>query len=83
MGEDVSPCQVIDVPGGQAIVCSRGETKRCSCGNRMTKLCDWPLTGGKAGKTCDRPMCDKCATRVGPNRDFCPAHARMADEVPK
>lgn len=56
------------------------ETKLCSAckSRRHTKLCDFALTGKKAGQTCDAPLCDRCATRVGPNRDYCPAHARAA-----
>lgn len=47
-------------------VCSRGtrtkKAKPCvGCGQPSTKLCDHPLTGKRAGKTCDRPLCDACA----------------------
>jgi len=57
--------------------CSRGE--RCKeCGGRASKLCDYPLRGGKAGKTCDAALCAKCAVNVGPDRDYCLPHARVA-----
>jgi len=59
--------------------CTRGPRKRCKCGRPATRLCDWQLSGPKAGKTCDAPLCDRCAARVGPGRDYCQAHARMAD----
>lgn len=65
-------------PGITMFSCSRRETNPCSsCGARSTKLCDFPLTGAKGGTTCDRPLCSRCASTVGKDRDYCPAHARM------
>ena len=60
-------------------VCDRlvRATARCKCGARTTKLCDYLLTGAKAGSTCDRPLCARCATSVGDNLDLCEAHVRM------
>ena len=62
-------------------VCTRNHrSKPCSvCGRPMSRLCDYRLRGAKAGKTCDRPLCERCAVRVGPDRDLCPAHAREVD----
>lgn len=74
------PCDHVKLPGGgYAIVCSRGRRpKRCSsCGRASSKLCDYPLRGEKAGKTCDLPICDACATHVPPDTDYCPPHARL------
>jgi hypothetical protein len=31
----------------------------------------------KSTATCDRPICARCAVRVGPDRDLCGAHARL------
>lgn len=59
-------------------VCSRGPVTRCKCGRRSTKLCDYKLSGSKAGKTCDAPLCTRCATIMGQNLDYCPAHARAS-----
>ena len=71
------PCNFIDLGNGVSIVaCSRG-SKRCRCGRPRSKLCDFPLKGSKLGQTCDEPLCDRCAKRVGQNRDYCPAHARV------
>jgi hypothetical protein len=62
------------------IACSRGHTKHCvKCGRSAGLLCDFPLTGVKKGTTCDRPICSGCAKRVGPSRDYCPAHASLAE----
>lgn len=61
-------CEPISIPGGVGFLCSRGaRRKACSvCKRRKaTKLCDFPLTGGKAGKTCDRDLCGTCAQNMG------------------
>lgn len=75
------PCSVIRLPGGGTAIIkhSKRPTKPCAvCARgRGEKLCDFPLTGGKAGKTCNRPLCDRCATHVEPDTDYCPTHARM------
>jgi len=61
------------------IVCSRGRRRAyCEepgCRRDSERLCDYPLRGEKAGKTCDRKLCGGHARRVGPDRDYCPAHA--------
>lgn len=61
------------------IICTRGGSKiRCKyCGFPGNKLCDYPLSGIKGGKTCDAPMCEKCATHVPPDSDYCKPHAAM------
>jgi hypothetical protein len=64
---------------GFAIVCGRGQRKLCSiCGRPGGKLCD-PAQGGKAGQTCDRSLCARCAVHRAPDTDYCPAHARMIE----
>ena len=78
------------VPGG-GFACSRGRRRSCSvpgCTNSATLLCDYPLKGPKAGKTCDRDLCVMHAARRGHQTfdgrsntvDYCPAHA--AEKVP-
>lgn len=68
-------------PGFTAIVCSRGvRRKRCStngCVGTEVALCDYPLSGRKAGKTCDRSMCARCRHAQGPDVDYCPVHANQ------
>jgi len=69
------PCTVL--PGG-VIACSRRKN-RCSvpgCRGACVALCDFALA---SGRTCDRAMCLVHRTRVGPNRDYCPAHAPAGD----
>src|SRR3990167_2536674 len=78
------PCDTIFDDHGNpiGIACSRGtRAARCGtpdCNAASVALCDYPLAGRKAGKTCDRRMCTKCRTSVGKNVDHCPAHARAA-----
>lgn len=72
-------CRTINIPGGFGIVCSRGAVPKCgSCRQYThTKLCDYPLIGEMQGRTCDMRLCERCAVSVGPNKDYCPAHARV------
>jgi hypothetical protein len=71
------PCEV----RGNMIICSRSSLGKCHyCGRPQQKLCDYPLSGEKAGKTCDIPMCERCATHVPPDTDYCRVHAKMIAE---
>jgi hypothetical protein len=78
------PCIPIVKDGKQiGFSCTFGRSsKKCSvpgCDGSMTKmiiLCDFPLTGTMKGKTCSKPLCSRHATHVGPNRDYCPTHAK-------
>lgn len=71
------PCYPFQIGEARGFICTRGNrAKPCKyCGRPHTKLCDYPLRGAKAGKTCDIPMCDRCATHVEPDTDYCRAHA--------
>ena len=77
------PCEKINLGGGGgAIVCTRGRHRNCEtpgCRKEGTKLCDYTVTGNGRPGTCDRRMCDSCATRVGANRDWCPPHIRWTE----
>ncbi len=88
-------CTPINLGGGAtAIICSRGRRlAKCSvCKSRLsTKLCDYPLRGRNAGKTCDAKLCDGCAQQqakqapfpgsvAGDTIDLCPAHAKLVAE---
>jgi hypothetical protein len=78
-------CTRVPMPGGGvAIICQRGQRRpRCSACKAApaTRQCDWPLTGAKAGRTCDANLCDSCAVSAGPDVDHCPAHARHARQL--
>lgn len=68
-------CQRVQLPDGTAaIVCGGHSRKRCSCGRRETRLCDWKVPTRKSG-TCDRSLCDRCATSPAPDKDLCGEHA--------
>lgn len=65
-------CHRVQTPHGVAIVC--GPTKRCKCGNRATRECDWKVPTKKSG-TCDAGLCPRCTTSPAPEKDLCPKHA--------
>lgn len=56
----------------------RQRRKRCSfCSLGWgDKLCDFPV--GPDGKTCDRSMCNRCATTIAEDVDYCPRHKGQA-----
>lgn len=65
-----------------AFICSRGRRQRepCTvpgCRGDGVVLCDFVLRGPKAGRTCDRRVCRGHAKNVGPDKDYCPVHAKM------
>lgn len=67
-------CHVVTLPDGKhAIVCMSDRPRRCRCGARATLLCDYPV---KAFRTCDRPICRRCATEIGEDRHLCPEHRK-------
>jgi hypothetical protein len=66
-------CHHITIGGTTAIVCMRGQRpkKFTMCARPgATLLCDWKIAGG----TCDKPVCARCATHVGLDRDLCREH---------
>ena len=73
------PCERRDLGDGRfAVVCTRGRRSPCvSCGRPATLLCDYPVAGTKRG-TCDRAFCRDHGVNVGPDRDYCLAHAEHA-----
>lgn len=65
------PCrQFVTADGHVGFACSRGQ-------RQPELLCDWPLTGAKAGKTCDR----EAPHHIGPDTDLCGAHFRLWQRV--
>jgi hypothetical protein len=71
-------CETIRDENGRvtATVCGGHRMRKrcafCSTGY-VEKLCDFPV--GRRG-TCDAGICTRCAKSVGPDRDFCPRHAK-------
>ncbi len=69
-------CEVIQTKDGPIvtmILCRHGRRQMCKhCGrNPVSKLCDYPVA---PGKTCDFPMCARCATNIAHEVDYCPKH---------
>ena len=70
----------VNAAGGSSVIACVGRWGRqrpmlCStegCRHEMVALCDEPTA---PRRTCDRPMCTEHRTRVGRDRDRCPAHA--------
>jgi len=78
-------CDRIPIAGGVAIVSRGGRRPACEvvgCRGRADFQCDYPLKGKKAGKTCDRHLCERCRISQGGDRDYCPQHEAMAREKP-
>lgn len=83
-------CEQYQLRDGTTVtICMRGKRPKkaacVACGKPATRLCDYPLRGKRAGKTCDRPLCDQCTKeqkgviQLGPTIDtfdLCPAHAQ-------
>jgi hypothetical protein len=75
---------VLNVGGCTVIACGRGGFKRCSvpgCTRRGERLCDYPVTRAGVQETCDVRLCLGHAASQGPDRDYCPAHAKLAGRV--
>ncbi|WP_439569087.1 hypothetical protein [Sphingopyxis sp.] len=70
-------CETVQLDNGaRAIVCSPGRTKRCACGKRADRLCDWKVKTRRSG-TCDTPICRACSHEPAPGKDLCPAHREV------
>ena len=72
------PCDVRHTPeGGVVICCRRSHRQYCAecraegITRESTKLCDGPALEGSGRKTCDKPLCNLHAWRVGFDRDLC------------
>jgi hypothetical protein len=49
------------------------------CTRRSSLLCDWVMPGGK---TCDAPLCRRCAVPGGRRTDYCPTHRFVSPTPP-
>lgn len=74
-------CTTADFGNGVTAIVCRAKRPACTaCKQREhTKLCDYPLAGAKAGKTCSVRLCDSCAVTMG-DVDYCAPHAKVARE---
>jgi hypothetical protein len=73
-------CDKVDMGNGDfAIICG-GRHKRqppcITCGHPSSKLCDFPVVVNGKPRTCDKPICSRCAVSKGPDVDWCQPHER-------
>ncbi|HXI41624.1 MAG TPA: hypothetical protein VNH83_16700 [Bryobacteraceae bacterium] len=79
------PCSHFKFPDGTVAIVKHaaGRYPRCRFCSRShdalpaTLLCDFEVGRTLGGQpiTCDAPVCAKCATHVGSDKDFCPKHS--------
>lgn len=73
------PGGYVRMPGGGVahVRYSNRPRRKCSCckDRRATLECDYPDAKRKSG-LCDKPLCAKCAVKVGKDLDHCPHHPR-------
>lgn len=75
------PCNVVTLPDGTRAIVKMAKRRLPLCGfcrqRPADKLCDFKVPVGDVGhtRTCDTPMCYRCATPVGRDLDYCPSHA--------
>lgn len=67
---------IVDLGNGVTALICGGRQKLCPfCHNQyVTKLCDYPLS---PRKTCDAGMCNRCATSITHEVDYCPNHKNL------
>lgn len=79
-------CEIYTLTDGTKMyVCGHHSSRRrelrmcrfCKTPTPSTKLCDFPTRGARNKTTCDAPICDACATSIGPDCDLCPPHAKL------
>ena len=61
------------------IICGKLGPQCRDCGGVANLLCDFPVA---EGKTCDRPICEDCASPVAPDADihYCAGHRAVWQE---
>jgi len=70
---------VLTADGARAIICGNLGAPCSVCRGVAGFQCDYPVNRPALGDgTCDRHICEKHATQVGPNRHYCPTHAKAA-----
>jgi hypothetical protein len=53
-------------------LCGRLGDTCVECGDVSEALCDFPI--GEENRTCDKPLCSRCAPEVGVDKNFCRKH---------
>jgi hypothetical protein len=77
------PCEYLPVPGGVAIVCSRGRRSRRKCRVCGWRIADFLCDAPKAPpKTCDAPLCEVCRVQHGDGVDYCPSCSEKSKASP-
>lgn len=73
----------VKLPGGIVahVKMSRRPVRKCRCGARSTRLCDFPKA---PSGTCDKPLCAGCTINhgrmpSGESIDYCPDHPKPAE----
>lgn len=68
------PCYIMRNKAGEKVGFMCGDLgPQCSCGSAADFLCDWPVGNDK---TCDRNLCQWCATQVFADTHYCRDHAQ-------
>lgn len=77
----MSPCIHVHLGDGVHALVKVPKQRQTPCSfchsRPFTKLCDFVVSSPQQVthvRTCDRKMCDKCATSVGEDKDYCPNH---------
>jgi hypothetical protein len=81
------PCSRIKLPDGTVAIVRHAKQRfpKCKfCPDQFsaadaTLLCDFEIGRTLGGEpiTCDAKFCEGCGRSVGPDKDFCPKHARI------
>jgi hypothetical protein len=74
-------CAHIAIPDGnggiiRGIVCGL-RVKRCKCGKKADRECDWKVVKRGKPATCDKGVCFSCSVSPAPEKDLCQKHAAM------
>ena len=83
LGEPPVKCTPFSINGVRGFACgpSRYTPGCCKCRTSPARLlCDWKLP---SGRTCSKPICERCTTKPAPEKDLCPEHAKAWAEHPR
>lgn len=74
------PCIPFDFNGARGILCTLTRRQRCACGQAASIQCDGPSRRTSGRGTCDKHLCARCATEIGPDRHLCSTHAQAVQQ---